>query len=262
MQRNKLILLLAICCWIPSCKPLAVISTPEEVIPSPEDPEYEKKVEDILKSSLLSYYTFDDETAKSKSEFQYDGVLFGSPSFITDTPSGQGKALFLNGLKEQWVNIPYNLFKGLPYFTISLWLKDFSTGNIISGISTGTYPGYYSFPRLFFTSDGKMAFDCRNRHWTSAPTFSYPCTSLQSGQWHHIAVTCSRGFTRLYVDGIPVDSFEEYWEDVQDNTPKVQIGGNGDGIFAVTFSGKVDNVAIYTTALSDSYISLIYKEKL
>ena len=115
---------------------------------------------DALKQIAIVYFPFDDETAKSTAETQADGVLFGSPSFITDTPSGMGKALFLNGIKEQFVNIPYALFAGLKYFTISFWVKDFSAGSVVSGIYASNFnnDSWQYYPRVYFTAEGKISF--------------------------------------------------------------------------------------------------------
>ena len=92
--------------------------------PSPEDEESGVAVP----GGLMLYYSFDDESAKDWTDFGFDGSLVENPSFIDDTPKGDGKAIFINGTKGQYINIPYNLFKGLTNFSISFWVKDFSSG--------------------------------------------------------------------------------------------------------------------------------------
>ena len=111
MQKNKLILRLAAgLILMQSCLPLPPIST-EDVV---DDGLVTKKLDE----HVMAYYTFDDGTAKSKAGLPYDGVLFGSPSLIQDTPSGKGQAVFLNGIKSQYINIPFNIRKRVIRTTI------------------------------------------------------------------------------------------------------------------------------------------------
>lgn len=217
----------------------------------------------VLGKTVVAYYTFNEGDARSQAGNAYHGVLFGDPSFIDDTPGGNGKALMLNGVKEQCVNIPYNLFADLPNFTISLWLKDFSTGAAISGIYSGPdYSNYLDryFPRLYFTSDGKISFVCASIN--TPPVFAYSYTPIQSDAWHHIAAVCLEKEALLYVDGEFVDRMNNYWQNPGQDRPKAQLGGNGNGIFPVFFSGKLDNVGIYSDVLDEEVIKYIYQNRL
>ena len=226
----------------------------------------QETAEEILKSSLIAAYTFEEGSAEDVSGNGHDGVVFGGASFISDTPSGGGSALFLNGIKEQLVNIPYNLFAGLEEYSICLWLKDFSMGSIVSGINSNFEPN--CFPRLYLGDDGKLKFASNCRNVSNSPTFSFNSSSLQSGAWHHIAVTCSSGLNssstlNLYIDGTLTDSITSNWSD---NTSyyvtKVQIGGNGDGFYPVFTSMKVDNVGFYSRALGAKAIRHLFDNKL
>ena len=215
-----------------------------------------------LKSGLMAWYTFDSGDISDSSDYDVDGVPVNNPSFIEDTPSGSGKALFLNSVKEQFVNIGYNLFKGLASYSIALWLKDFSTGSIVSGINTNYEPN--CFPRLYLGDDGKLKFASSCRSVSNSPTFSFNCSSLQSGAWHHVAVTCSSegngsSTLNLYIDGTLTDSITSYWNDNSSyNVTKVQIGGNGDGFYPVYSSMKADNVRLYNRCLSKEDVKSIY----
>ena len=216
-------------------------------------------------AGLLLYYTFDNGDVSDATEMELDGQTVGNPSFLDgNTPNGAGKSIFLNGSKSQYISIPYNLFKGYSNYSISLWLKDFSEGSIISGISSSD-PEYRCYPRLHFTADGKFAFQtCYNyyKYIADQCSFSAPCASLQSGTWHHIVVTCNKNTQKLYIDGVLTDSMSKTWQDIGDYITKVQIGGNGDGKFPVSFTGKVDNVSIYLTFLLDNQIKYLYDNKL
>ncbi|MBQ8811134.1 MAG: carboxypeptidase-like regulatory domain-containing protein, partial [Bacteroidales bacterium] len=92
---------------------------------------------------LMSYYTFNDEDASDITENELDGSLMNSPSFISETVDGTGKALYLNGVKEQYVSIPYNVLKALSKYSVSLWIKDFSQGIVFSSEGGEDIPYLY-----------------------------------------------------------------------------------------------------------------------
>lgn len=218
----------------------------------------------VLAKSVVAYYTFNEGNAKSQAGNAYHGVLFGEPSFIDDTPDGNGKALMLNGVKEQCVNIPYNLFADLQHFTISLWMKDFYAGAVISAIYASSYNNnvFQYYPRIYLTEDEKFSFVCDSYGLESAPAFSYRYVSIQSDGWHHIATVCQEGNLLLYVDGEFVDRMTDRWNNPGQDRPKVQLGGNGNGVFPVFFSGKLDNVGIYSEGLDAEVIKYIYQNRL
>ena len=224
--------------------------------PTPPDPQA------VIDRSVVTRYSFDDETARNVAGTTYNGVVFGEAKYISDTPSGEGKALFLNGIKEQLVNIPYNLFKGRSSYSICSWIKDFSTGSLFGGVASDIYG---SIPKLYFTGDGHVFFDCIGYNLDYVTPFSYIYTPIQADVWHHIAVTCSYGVLALYIDGQFKDTInksQSFYSYKYDNLTRVQIGGNGNGLYPVFFSGKLDNVAVYSEALSSNVIDYIYKGRL
>ena len=84
----------------------------------------------VVPQGLMSYYTFDNEDASDATENELDGILINDPSFGDVTANGKGKALHLNGVKGQYMSIPYNVFKNLKKISASFWIKDFSIGVI------------------------------------------------------------------------------------------------------------------------------------
>ena len=111
-------------------------------------------------SGLMLYYTFDNEDFSDSTEMEIDGQGIEAPSFLDDTPNGQGKSVFINGTKSQYIVINYNLFKGLSNYSISLWVKDFSTGSVVSGIYASNFnnDSWQYYPRVYFTAEGKISF--------------------------------------------------------------------------------------------------------
>lgn len=218
---------------------------------------------------LMLYFTFDDGEVKDLTDNEIEAVTIGSPSFLTDTPNGAGMSLFLNGLKGQYISIPYALFDGLNNYSISFWAKDFGGGSFVSGMSVlGISYAAYNRPKVYLNTDGKLVFDTYGRAVNDAsfvtPAFSYPFTSLQSGEWHHICVTLDIVGYRdahkyLYVDGSFVDTLNDDVCDKQTN--KILIGGDAEGGYSVPLTSKIDNVRFYNRTLSKEEVKAIFNSE-
>ncbi|MBO4560677.1 MAG: carboxypeptidase-like regulatory domain-containing protein [Bacteroidaceae bacterium] len=219
-------------------------------------------------SGLKLYYTFDNSDCKDFTDNEIDGVAMNNPSFIIDTPNGSGMALSINGNKNQLINIPYNLFKGMDRITISLWIKDFSAGSIISGVESINYDSN-QYPKLYLYNNNRIGFDtCGDYYGYSGDLFSsYDYSSIQSGGWHHIVVMYDHpdnhmytGTGSLYVDGSLIDNTRLPWNDPSRIT-KVQIGGDGNGTFPYTATMKIDNVRLYGRCLTKNEVKQIYESE-
>ena len=143
------------------------------------------------------------------------------PSFTSETANGKGKALNLNGVKEQYMSIPYNVFKSLKKYSVSFWVKDFSQGVIFSGIGASSD---FCRPRLYVKDSQRFEFNTINYYSGGSYQFSYDCTSIMSSAWHHVVVSTENGLNTLYVDGAKVDAISSNTDG--SNATKIDIGGN------------------------------------
>lgn len=206
---------------------------------------------------LVTYYTFDNESADDISGKQCHGVLINNPKFITDSPNNKGKAIFINGIKEESVNIPYNLSADSTCYSTSFWLKDFTTGKIIASYDTKNYSAALEFVALA---------ESRNFQFRTAPYNSglhifsnYNYSPIQQGEWHHIAIVVSEDETNrdllLYIDGKLTD--RQSWRYSGSNAIKFQIGNNSEGI--VSF--KLDNFRLYNRSITQEEVKMIYNSE-
>lgn len=207
---------------------------------------------------LMAYYTFDDETANDSYENDINGQLYNSPTFVTETPNGRGKALFLNKLKEQYVNIPTCPVNGKSTYSISCWLKDFESGIIISTICGN----YYNGPTLRVSQEGKFIMHtggyCNDGRFYQG--FTTDVSHIQSSAWHHVAVTVNgpKEMLYLYIDGILVDNVSYGSNYIGAEGNKMQIGGDAEGRMDYATSMKIDNVRIYGVTLTTEEVQQIY----
>lgn len=209
---------------------------------------------------LVSYYTFDYDDASDITENELDATLVNDPSFIAETVNGKGKALALNGIKEQFMSIPYNVFKNLTKITVSFWIKDFGAGVIFSAIS----PDYIrsDHPRLIADTDNMFRFYTGYDNYDQTPSFSYPYTSIQSGKWHHVVVSMNGDTRYLYVDGVRTDSNTTSSWSSSHTCTKICIGGNNEGKYKLDcMTMKIDNIRFYQRCISDDEVKKIYNSE-
>lgn len=210
-----------------------------------------------IKRGLVIHYNFDNENASDISGNRCDGVCINSPKFTTETKTGKGKALVLNGFKKECLSIPYNPTADSTSFSMSFWLKDFTPGNIVVAANE-----YGSPAALTFTAMEKE----RQFKFLTSPNSSGECvftnydySAIQSDKWAHIVVTFDGVETndvRLYVNGTLVDKSVSY-SSYGSTAIKFLIGDNTGGI--VNF--KFDNYRLYSRCLMPEEVKIIYNEE-
>ncbi len=172
-----------------------------------------------VKRGLTAFYSFDNDDAKDDMPYEYDGALNGG-RFISDTPCGQG------------------------------WIKDFGAGRLIR-----TQKGdYFTAPSLFVTEDLRLRFYTGVSNYSSTyKTFSADMSNYQSGQWVMLTIVCEPSgnslLITLYVNGRKVDSGISEKTNASGGT-SMCIGGDDPLI--------IDNVRLYSVALSDDEVAEIY----
>ncbi|WP_455634265.1 carboxypeptidase regulatory-like domain-containing protein [Parabacteroides sp.] len=218
-----------------------------------------------ITAGLMAYYNFNHGDAKDATDNKINGTLINAPEFTDKTISGTGKALFINGTLEQYVNIPYNPFKGKNTYTISLWVKDFGSGLILSAISSNVTEHY---PAILCYQSGKFALSTGYYdHYQDYP-FSFLYKQIQDGQWHMLTFVVTPNtdtytdndcMKSLYIDGSLVDCVTgNAGSNGGTIATKMQIGGNGDGKYDSCGSFKIDNIRFYDRALEASEIESLY----
>ena len=210
---------------------------------------------------LQACYNFDDGTANNSVSGGVNGTLYGTSStYIVDTPNNKGKALWLQN--KEYVNLPKNILSGATSFSVSMWVKDFGTGPFF--VTKAQYPEDGA-PEIFVAENG--LFKVRGRGpdypvYKSNAVFGLSATNYQGTGWHMITVTLTGKSVRLYIDGNLVGS--DQIDSVQSNGSSMTIGGvnkdtSGNSWPTLTnVTMKVDNVRIYSVALTEAEVSKLY----
>lgn len=202
---------------------------------------------------LLAYFNFDSMTGND-SFGQFSGFLNGG-SFVGDTPCENGKALRLGNC--QYVDIASAPLDGRKTYSVSLWVKDFGTGPILSSFGKNNHRG----GTMYMTAEGKLIYSAGNASYYSIE-FSTDLSSYMSGQWVMLTVVTTEDVSTLYVNGRKASSGTV---SSGDNTGAVSmcIGGNliySWSPYSTEWADpmKIDNVRLYSVALTDEEIQEIY----
>lgn len=197
---------------------------------------------------LLGYWKLDERsgrTAYDSTSNKHHGSLRGDPQWLSSSGQIYG-TLELDG--DDYVDIGHHqAFNITGNITVTAWIKAAS---------------FYTDWQAIVTKG-----DCAwrlHRHW-NADSLAFHCTSqsggimradgtknVDDGRWHHVAGVCDGTRISLYVDG-QLDGCASTSGAVATNNYPVLIGEN-DECRGRGWKGLIDDVQIYTTALSESQV--------
>ncbi|WP_448625444.1 PKD domain-containing protein [Geodermatophilus sp. URMC 64] len=142
-------------------------------------------------------------------------------------------------------------------FTEEAWFQTTSTkGGRIMGFgnrSSGTSSS--SDRQIYLDSRGRVNFGVSAKLWifTTQRTVG-SSASFNDGKWHHVVATVGAGGMALYVDGKVVDSRSDTTS-AQAFTGYLRVGSDDAMAGSDTFNGRIDEVALYGTALSAEQVA-------
>ncbi|SDF12164.1 PKD repeat-containing protein [Blastococcus fimeti] len=186
----------------------------------------------------------------------------GRPLDMTSSTVGRGQAGALRGdtdaamsFSNTWASFASTrtAVPGPQTFTVEAWIKTTTrTGGRIVGFGDSATAASGNYDRhLYLDANGKLNFGVypgSSRVLTSA-------ASVNDGTWHHVAGTLGASGMALYVDGKQVgartdttsaQAYNGFW----------RLGADNTWSGSATFTGTIDEVAIYPTALPADRIAV------
>ncbi|WP_447971237.1 LamG-like jellyroll fold domain-containing protein [Nitrospira sp. M1] len=208
-------------------------------------------------SDLAGHWTFDENSgtqATDDSGNVHHGTLLNGPSWTTGTIGG---ALDFDGSNDYvLIGDPSDgsLDMGAGQdFTLAAWVKTSdrtpNAGDSLRIISKQVSGG--RFYTLRERIDGTVGFEIRTDGGNYAGQLS--TTTIDDGQWHHVAGTRQGGLLTIYVDGVAEGSTNGPTGTLANSAP-LYIGHYQPGE-GQNFHGLIDEVRIYQRALSASEIT-------
>ena len=199
------------------------------------------------------YYSFDNvngDVVEDLSEFGNDGTLEANPESV-DGQFGEGLAFELSR-----VSIPASdSFGGDLFqesFTLVIWINPELTGNTWQQIFRAVRAGSESNDTLFVNNDGRLSWRGRVGGGWAGGMCETAAGVVSAGTWSHAAVVGDENNFRVYVSGeLSVESAFQ----VTDGTNVTYILGGESG--GESYSGAVDDFAVFNVALEDTEITAI-----
>ncbi|MBL7186330.1 MAG: LamG domain-containing protein [Phycisphaerae bacterium] len=216
-----------------------------------------------VSAGLIAHWEFDEGSgtiARDSSGKGHDGTLLGDPQWVTGM-IGSGALSFdgTDGLVEAGDDASLSLTDALT-ITAWVWVHDLNTFYFLlckqpSGTAGDNYPGNYEFRTEANT--GALQFGHQEAEGEQF-TFYTSDSSIAVEQWHHVAVTVTKGdLVEFYIDGVAAGSSEQSTNFGVLNDEPVRIGGRKDGYSF--FNGLLDDIRLYNRALSATQIQKLFE---
>lgn len=204
-------------------------------------------------NTAVAYWKLDEANSGIVSDHvgSNNGSPFGS-TLVFGNSGVKGKAVSFGG--SGCLRIPANSKFNSQIITAMAWVKTGNTliQNILSFYNNPAVPGAdVNGWAVVLTSVGKLSF------WNGNSFFNSNTSSLNDGNWHHVAAVANNTSLDLYIDGA-LDRSHTI-------VPIAAYTGPGaiaaDGECAQKFIGSIDEVAVWNTSLTAQDIQDVYNEQ-
>jgi hypothetical protein len=202
-------------------------------------------------AGLVGWWKFDEGSgtvAKDSSGNGNDGTIFGAVWGV----GKYGQALDFDGVSS-YVSVPNdNLLSAPANLTFEAWFKV----NSLSDTYPASYQqivgkqGYLDEYRVILVGNTVIGqiYDASNEYTVNSGNGG---VYVQTGVWYQAVMTYDKANLRLFVNGVLVDALP-LTVSINPNTNPLFIGINSGAYYP--FNGTIDDVRIYSRALSESEI--------
>ena len=200
----------------------------------------------VSQSGLAGWWTFDEATSTIAHDFSGQnnaGTLISSPTW---TSGKKGSAMQFSSLR--YVTVANMPAISNTTISVSAWIypTTYSGYNVIASQRNGC--GAASFQVHLDSNTGFLAFWGSNLYIS---TYKPPLNT-----WTHVNATFNAGTVTLYANGVQVGSTSGITRDSAQTLFRIGT----DGTCGNPFNGKIDDVRVYSRALSDAEISDLYRQ--
>jgi type 1 glutamine amidotransferase len=224
------------------------------------------------------HYEFEEGTGTSAANTGTDAGV--GPATLTGTtgwsPDGvHGGALDMpGGPNANTVDLPDNLLRDATDFTTSFWVRPDTKGNWINlfhigdGLGDGAGASFFQIQMQTQAIQGgsglAVTFKGKGTTGPSAQQRLYatnPVRDVLANQWNHVTFTRSGSTGTLFLNGQQIAQRNDFTITMSDvgATTNNWIGRNG-FVNDPAFDGRVDEVRLYTSALSPTDVSALYAD--
>ncbi|NYE37598.1 VCBS repeat-containing protein [Nocardioides cavernae] len=221
-------------------------------------------------SDVPVHYEFEEGTGTSAANTGTDATV--GPATLTGTTgwstSGiDGGALDLpGGSNANTVDLPDDLLQGEEAFTTSFWVRPDTKGNWINLFHIGDGlgdDGSFFQVQMQTQANGNTGLAATFKKKGSnvqERVYAVPTKDVAAGQWNHVAFTRDGAVGRLYLNGAKIAERTDLTITMADVGPTTNNWLGRNGYPDPAFDGLMDDVRLYTSALSDSDVAGMYAD--
>ena len=208
-----------------------------------------------VQADLVGRWNFDEEIGASTVTDSSGNGNTGTVVGATTGVSGKfGNALSFDG--GDWVVVPDSSLLEPDEVTVEAWVKRLGSPGgaiyIVSKYLPNRYGSYSSYG-LYTGSGGIRFYIGYTTSWIGSPQAL--ASAVWDGNWHHVAGTFDGTYIKLYLDGVQVDGAAETIQDIYYyGIGNLFIGSYYNGSW-LAFSGTIDEVRIWSSALTASQLN-------
>jgi hypothetical protein len=191
-----------------------------------------------------------------------DGTVNGA-ILTTDRNGVANKAYSFDGVND-WIQVPSNsLYDNLSEITISSWINitSWCTPNV-NGVEFFPILVQYASPQLQYGNFGIQLTKANlNYFYLNSNNYDFNQSSQnywQNSQWVNLTVTASNGIGKWFINGNNVSSVSNInFGSFLSGLP-ILIGRQSPATASLFTNGKLDDIAIWNRALTQSEITALY----
>lgn len=218
----------------------------------------------LWSGSTNGTWVHDSAASQTRTDAVPAALMDGATVSAEGAVPASGGSLQFDGANDY--AITDQLRAGPSTYTVEAWINTTTTaGGKIAGFGNGrprtgsnisNLSGSYD-RHVYMQNDGRVTFGV----WTGGASILTTPQALNDGQWHHVVATQGPGGMALYVDGLRVGSNttsnqQAYWGVWRVGGD--QLNGWPGQPSSNFFAGRIDEVAIYPTALTANRVAAHY----
>ena len=218
---------------------------------------FQHQMHSLLGADLVGWWNFDNEPVSNQFRDLSGGGNTGTctgvacPTPVDGVPGTRGTAMSFDGVDDV-VIVPHSASLNITgAITVGAWIRRNVVDrrdDIITKVAGGYNVHIQSNANL-----NRVFFQAHDSGGTFRAVFSNP-NAVVNTEWHHVAVSYERPTARFYVNGQP------WGTAVRDFDMRPTSGELLIGVFSTFFSGSIDDVRIYSRALTASEIQTLYAQ--
>ncbi len=236
--------------------PTFACETPAVTAPAPALTGYAAAV---MADSPIAYWQLDETSGTAAADIGSSGTTGTRAVAATGVPSPLGTGAATTFSSPTSAGITATVGAGTPLdrgspISIEAWINPSQVGQH-GGIVEKSVGTTVNTQYLFFVESGGLVFRITTTDGAWQQLFTNYAPAV--GQWTHVVATSDGNWLRVYANGAEVGSLARGGT-VVTGAGTIHIGQLGTGASNYAFKGSIDEVAVYSTALSPTRIAAHY----